>query len=387
MTEREDTGRTASFLARAMFALAVICASLATTYTAVASLARVTPALFPGQQLSDIVPNAVTNIPVVSELPKQVIPKQVIITEPDASSIFNRPIQFLVVGIDRREGQDYAAAYNTDTIMVASVHPVTKEIRVLSIPRDLYVTIHAPSGEEYQDRINASFGVGVGSTNDWEAGLEQLAKDVELNFEIEIDHYVAVDIVSAERLFDAMGGIDVSIPYEIAVPDGLWYSNDDKTPEYLYFPAGPQHLDGYHAVAFSRVREPDDDLHRIRRQQVVMQAFVSKAFAGGFLKDPLAMWDAYGDAVHNNVPTGKMAGYGLLLKQTRGNMSVFSLADPVAGIPTISDFRSPYGAAVLRWNEENARYWFDRIINPLGAEPTPEPTVEAEGGAGSRAGP
>lgn len=343
----------------------VLLAALLVGYAAVLSLARATPALFPGQQLSDAVPGALAAaLPAAPKGLGDLVPDSLAVSEPDASSVFNRPIQFLVVGFDRRPDQFDPAAYNTDTILIVSVHPATKEMRVLSIPRDLYIRIYSANGSWYEDRVNSSFGVGAAGGRGFDAGLQQLAGDLEKNLGLRIDQYIAVDIRSAEQLVDAIGGIDVQIPPALAVPDGLWYSNDDRTPVYLYFPPGSQHLDGYSAVAFSRTRSPDDDFQRIQRQQVVIAAIVSRAFSGGFLRNPIALWNAYDDSVWHNVPSGKLPGYALLLKQTQGKVSFFSLADPVAGVDTVSGFTNQYGAAVLRWNRDNARYWVETVTSP-----------------------
>ena len=356
----------------------VLFAALLFGYAALFSLARATPALFPGQRLSDALPGAVSAaLPSVPGDLAGLVPGALTISEPDASSVFNRPIQFLVVGFDRRPDQLDPASYNTDTILIVSVHPATREMRVLSIPRDLYIRVYNSDGSFYEDRVNASFGAGAAKGRGYDAGMQQLQSDLEKNLGIRIDNYLAVDIPAAERLVDAIGGVDVQIPSDLAVPDGLWYSNDDRTPAYLYFPPGLQHLDGYSAVAFSRTRSPDNDLQRIRRQQVVMAAVVSRAFSGGFLRDPLGLWNAYDETVRNNVPPGKLPGYALLLKQTKGRVSFFSLSDPVAGVPTVSEFTTRFGASVLRWDRDNAKYWVERLTSPA-ALPPPDAAASQE---------
>src|SRR5688572_10767565 len=117
--------------ARLCFVLGILILGVASLYTSAALLAHVTPALFPGTTLSGVLPDP--------------IPAQQILAEPDESSVFNRPINILVLGLDSRPQQEddltlpieerYKA--RTDTIMVASVDPITDTISFLSFPRDM----------------------------------------------------------------------------------------------------------------------------------------------------------------------------------------------------------------------------------------------------------
>jgi LCP family protein required for cell wall assembly len=328
---------------------------VASLYTSAALLARVTPALFPGTTLSGVLPDP--------------IPAQQILAEPDESSVFNRPINILVLGLDSRPQQEddltlpieerYKA--RTDTIMVASVDPITDTITFLSFPRDMVITVHPPNGQPYDNRINESFLEGLQSRHSVEAGAEQVQRDLQRNFGIETDYWLILDFRGVAGVIDAIGGIDVDIPEELAFEE-WWYSDDDVTHNLISIPPGRQSLDGYMAVAFSRNRDPND-LARIERQQIVLQAAVTEVFAQGLLSPGRwpRLWEAYRSSVKTDVPNSRLPGYANLVRETRGNMSTFSIADPVGDSATVWDGWL-YGASVLYWEPANVRYWIARAF-------------------------
>ncbi|MBA4179540.1 MAG: hypothetical protein C0506_03030 [Anaerolinea sp.] len=336
---------------RILFVFSLLTFGLASMYTGVVSLARVYPALFPGQSL--------INIPVLAQLDRLPIG----ISAPDEGSIFNQRINLLVLGIDKRPQYEFRDqdGYLTDTIMVATIDPLQKTVSLLSFPRDMQIDINLPNGFKYEDRINTSYGVGVREGKKPEAGIKQLQTDLKANFGIEIDHWVVMDFKGVEKLIDAVGGVEVDIPYDLSVPN-WFYSDDDINGVWLSFPAGINKLDGYHAVAFGRHREYDSDLKRVKRQQLVVKAALDKAFQLGLLNNPLELWDAYSSTVKTDIPRSKMPGYGLLLKETNGRLKTYSLGDPVNGIETLTGYTTGGGAAVQLWNHENVQYILSQVF-------------------------
>jgi LCP family protein required for cell wall assembly len=332
--------------------LGLLAAALASGWVALALLTQVVPALFPGQ-----------SVPLPEALPLE----QLGVAPPSEESVFNRPIVVLLAAVDSRPGQTAGlAAVNTDTIMLARISPVAKDIRVLSVPRDLLMDVTYQDGSTGTERINSSFAQVAGARGA-AAGMANLSQDLERNLGISIDYWVMVDFRGAEKVIDALGGVDLDIPGDLAMSH-WWYSDDDVTHQLLDFPPGPQHLDGYHAVAFARLRAPDDDLHRIKRQQLVLEAAMKQAFAGGAMTDPLGLWNAYGSAFKTNVPAAKLPGYALLAKQTHGTLDTYSLGDPVDGVPSVEDRTLRSGAEVLVAEPAALRYWVDSVFGDDEAE-------------------
>jgi len=187
-----------------------------------------------------------------------------------------------------------------------------------------------------------------------------------------------MDFRGVAQVVDAVGGIDITIPDELAIYK-WWYSDDDRDHRLISIPSGQQHLDGYMSVAFSRNRDPSD-LARIQRQQMVIQAAMTQAFTQGVLSPSRwpGMWDAYHDTIGTNVPNGRLPGYANLLRETRGRVTTYSVAEPVAGRSTVWDGYLD-GAAVLFWHPENVRYW---IAKAFPKAEYAQATVEIQNGIG-----
>jgi polyisoprenyl-teichoic acid--peptidoglycan teichoic acid transferase len=260
---------------RLLFVFGLLLFGVTSLYTSAALLARVTPALFPGETLSSVLPGP--------------IPTSSILAEPGPSSVFNRRINILVLGMDARPEQqndfrlpvEERLKARTDTILIASVDPVTESITFLSFPRDMVITVQPEGSEPYRTRINESFYEGVLAGGSVKAGAEQVQADLARNFGVRTDYWVTLDFRGVAEVIDAIGGIEVTVPEDLAIAD-WWYSDDDTTHKLISIPAGRHRLDGYHAVALSRNREPSD-LARIKRQQIVMEAAVTEVFAQGLL--------------------------------------------------------------------------------------------------------
>jgi polyisoprenyl-teichoic acid--peptidoglycan teichoic acid transferase len=333
-----------------MFVFALVTFGLASAYTSVALVSRVTPALFPGKTLGSLVPH-------LSDL------SAIGIAPPDNSSVFNRRINLVIMGIDQRPDGVALEPANTDTLMVASIDPASRQMSLLSIPRDLWVDLTYPDGSKDQNRINASWAMGVLQGKTADSGAQQLERDLKNNFGIAIDYWLLLDFRSAEKLFDAVGGVDVTVPQELAVPQ-WYYSDDDIHAQWLSFSAGPQHMNGYQAVAFGRYRETDSDLSRVKRQQLVLTAALAKVLSLGLLNNPFELWDAYSALLKTDITRGKMPGYALLIKDAQQQVRTYSLGDPVNGTPTVQGWMTPGGADVLLWDGNNVQYWLNQAFRP-----------------------
>lgn len=369
---------------RLLFILALLTFGLATSYTGVSLLARVTPALFPGKTLGGLVSSA--GIPVLPNL--DALPG---VPTPDDSSSFQKRINLLIMGIDQRPLGPYADSIpeterwkaRTDTLMIATIDPVSKTMSFLGFPRDMIINIHTPN-YTYQDRINASFITGLDNGGSVDAGAQQLEKDLKLNFGIDINYYMLMDFTGVEKLVDAVGGVDINVPDDLAIY-GWYYSDDDIHGVFVTFPPGKQHVDGYHAVAFGRNRDPSD-MARVKRQQVVLKAAIQKIFSAGLL-DPgtwPGLWDAYHSTIRTDIPYSRMAGYALLMQSTNGRATFYSVGDPVDGRPSVWGITTELGASMLEWDPDNVQYWLSQTFTKAAYS---QSTVEIQNGYGDGGAP
>lgn len=166
---------------------------------------------------------------------------------PEASE----PISILILGIanDAKRKTDFRA----NTIMVATLNNQTKETTLVSIPRDAFVEI---VGADYQDKINHAHSIG---------GPEMMIDTVEKFLAIPIHHYMAVNMDGLQTLVDAVGGVTVDNAFAFSA-------------EGIDYPKGKQHLDGWEALQYSRMRyeDPMGDYGRQGRQREVMELLINQ---------------------------------------------------------------------------------------------------------------
>lgn len=170
-------------------------------------------------------------------------------------------VTVLVMGLDYRDWEA-GEIPRTDTMMVLTIDPVTKEAAMLSIPRDMWVNI---PGFEYS-RINTAYYLG----ELWKlpgGGPALAAQTVEEFLGIPIDYYAQVDFMAFVRLIDEIDGVTVRPAMDVRiVPIGGGYK---QTLE-----AGTAYtLDGTLALAYARARYTEGgDFDRAARQQEVVYA-------------------------------------------------------------------------------------------------------------------
>jgi len=184
-------------------------------------------------------------------------------------------VTVLVLGIDERAQE--TGPWRTDTMIVLTLDPVSKQAGVLSIPRDLWVPIPG-----YSDgRINTAHFLGdlYGHTG----GGPALAQEtVEYNLGVPINYYVRVNFQGFVSVVDIIGGIDVYV--EETINDPL-YPNYNYGYDPLYIEAGWHHFDGEMSLKYARTRHGSSDFDRARRQQQVMSAILEKVTSVDLLPD------------------------------------------------------------------------------------------------------
>lgn len=187
-------------------------------------------------------------------------------------------INILLLGIG---GAGHQAPDLSDTVMVASIDPRTKDVAMLSIPRDLWVPIPGYGSA----KINAAHAYGEMYKKKVAGGGPALAKEtVSKMLDLPIHYFVRIDFTGFQKAIDAVGGIDVVVDeaiYDPAYPcDGL----RGYCPFSLK--AGPQHLNGTVALKYARSRQSTSDFDRAARQQKVLVALRQKALDLQTLTNP-----------------------------------------------------------------------------------------------------
>ncbi|OXM86485.1 LCP family protein [Paenibacillus rigui] len=167
-------------------------------------------------------------------------------------------VNVLLLGGDSR-GLKKNEIPRSDTLMVASIDPVTKKAYLFSILRDTYVKIPGQG----EDRINAALATG---------GPNLAMRTVSDLLGIPIQYYVYTDFKGFIALVDAIGGIDID------VEKNMKYTDAEDGHEYdIDLKKGMQHLDGKTALQYVRFRhDAMSDFARTERQRKFMTAVAQK---------------------------------------------------------------------------------------------------------------
>jgi LCP family protein required for cell wall assembly len=163
-----------------------------------------------------------------------------------------KPVDILIIGSDRRAGQPDLGA-RSDTLLVVRLDPRTGSVSMLSVPRDLLVTIPGYG----QNKINAAYSLG---------GARLALIVVHRLLGVPINHFVDIDFNGFKQVVDRLGGaylmIDRRYYNNTAVTD---YASIDIQPGY-------QRLNGAHALDWVRFRhDQNGDFTRIVRQQMFLR--------------------------------------------------------------------------------------------------------------------
>jgi LCP family protein required for cell wall assembly len=143
------------------------------------------------------------------------------------------------------------------------IGPRGSRTAVLSIPRDLWVAI--PGRED--DRINTAYLWGDLTHGD---GVALARRTVEQAFGVRVDRVAVVDFSCFQEAVDAAGGLSVDVPQRLTDDS---YPIDAVRTTTVTFEPGRQTLTGPQALRYARMRTPDSDFGRIRRQHQLAAAF------------------------------------------------------------------------------------------------------------------
>lgn len=170
-----------------------------------------------------------------------------------AQTTETKPMSFLLLGTDTG-ALGRTEHGRSDVLMVATFNPTTKRVTITSIPRDTYVEI---VGKGFEDKINHAYAFG---------GPEMAVDTVNQFLQIDLDHYIVVNMGGLEQMVDAVGGIEITPPNSFSIDGYNFVAGQTVT------------ADGKMALAYARERHTSGgDYARQERQREIIQAIVSKA--------------------------------------------------------------------------------------------------------------
>ncbi len=210
------------------------------------------------------------------------------------------PVTLLLLGVDRRGPE--SDLRNTDTLMLFYLDRENRRMVILSIPRDLYVEIPGHG----EGRINTAYALGE---LDGTGGLALARQTVSATLGIPVQHAVLIDFNVFVTLVDAIGGLDVDVPYSIYDPN---YPDSGNGYDPFYLPAGRHHLDGATALKYARTRATSGgDFDRTARQrQLVLAArdrILESDMLPALINNAPQLWSTLSTAIDSDLTLAELA--------------------------------------------------------------------------------
>lgn len=213
----------------------------------------------------------------------------------DVVNIQKKPFSILFMGVE-----DYSTNGEhgrTDSLIVVTLDPKKKSMKMLSIPRDTRVHLASDTAGT-KTKINAAYAKG---------GKDETIETVEDFLGIPIDYYATVDFDGFKDVIDEIGGIDIDVPFDFSE------KSDVSKSKRIYFKKGNMHLNGEEALAYARMRKQDKrgDFGRNDRQKQILKAVLDQ------ISKPqnLAKIDKIAQKASKNIQTNFKITQALALQQ------------------------------------------------------------------------
>jgi LCP family protein required for cell wall assembly len=242
-------------------------------------------------------------------------------------------VSILLLGGD---GSVTREGVRTDSVMLLVLNTRTGRSVMFSLPRNmmyaqfpldsplhgLFPDGYTTDGDPSAGMLNAIYGQlparypGVLGDSDNE-GADALKQAVAGSLGVDVDYYVLVNLLGFQQVVDAMGGVTVNVNEPVAING----DTDRGIPPTGYIEPGPdQHLDGFHALWFSRGRWGSDDYERMLRQRCMVGALIDAADPVTLVRRYLDLAEAGKEIVRTDIPRSvlpALVNLGLRVKDHR----------------------------------------------------------------------
>jgi LCP family protein required for cell wall assembly len=253
---------------------------------------------------------------------------------------FDMPSRYLNIVLLGSDKRPKSGAWRTDSMIIVSVDAQNSAVRLLSLPRDLWVFI---PGHGY-DRINTADLWGeLAQTG---GGPERVKQTIYYNLGIPIHYYVRVDFKGFMKIIDVVGGIDVDV--DCPLPD-------------IQLEAGIQHMNGQQALRYSRSRYSTNDFDRGRRQRKVLTALWQQGLTLDLVPRLPSLWSEMSDSYQTDLPLRQvinLAYVGTRLEPQRILSRGITYAQ-------VRSWTTPAGAMVLVPQPEALRQLLESYYTPV----------------------
>lgn len=205
-------------------------------------------------------------------------------------------INIMVMGVDERSDD----VGRSDTLFVVTIDTNTKEVAMLSVPRDTRVKI---PGHGW-DKINHAYAFG---------GYKLTQQAVEGLLGIKIDHHIMVNIDGFKKIIDAIGGVTIDVEKRMYYSDPYDDNGDNGGPFLIDLRAGSQHMNGRTAIQYVRYRDEEGDIGRVERQQKFLKAVLNEVTSPSVLTKIPAIIKEVSGVIKSDMSTSEMLSVAKML--------------------------------------------------------------------------
>lgn len=238
------------------------------------------------------------------------------------------PVNILVMGVDIGDpgSKEASDPKRTDTMLVINYNPKTKNINMVSVPRDTRVTMNGK-------KIKINSAHAINGVNGSIAAVENLLG-------IEINKYAKIDYEGFRKVIDAIGGVEMDITRNM--------NYDDPSQNlHIHFQKGTTvHLDGKKAEEFFRWRKnnngtgfADGDLGRIENQHKFISKVVEKVKSPSIIPKIPSILSTIPDYIETDMSPEEIIKYGYAVtKGDKSSINMITLQGEAKYIGNVSYF-------------------------------------------------
>ncbi|MCD8376944.1 MAG: LCP family protein [Oscillospiraceae bacterium] len=212
----------------------------------------------------------------------------------DDVEISDTAFTVFISGIDSRSST-LSAKSRSDVNILAVVNTETRQVLLVSTPRDYYVPLSISNGRK--DKLTHA---GI-------YGIQVCMDTISMLYDVDVDYYFRLNFVGFVDIIDALGGITVVSDYTFTTQNVSGYS----------FVAGENEVDGAAALAFCRERYAfsSGDRQRGKNQLAVIEGVIDKLLSADFLLNYTSVLNALEDSFETSVP------YSLISQEVKSQLA------------------------------------------------------------------
>jgi len=248
-------------------------------------------------------------------------------------------VNILLLGMG---GPGHDGPYLTDTNIILSIQPSTREISMISVPRDLGVEIN-------NEIRKINYADAYGEANSPGSGGEYARQIFEKTFKISIPYYVRVDFKAFEELINEVGGVNVEV---VRAFTDSQFPGPNHSYQTISFTPGNAAMNGERALQYARSRHGDNgegsDFARARRQQQILTALKEKLLSFGTYTNPIRVQNilqTLSEHITTNLDFGQLMYLANLGREANSGIKMLVLDNGNNGF--LNSTIAPSGAFIL----------------------------------------